>query len=327
MTNAFPPDDPDESWELSNQQLQEQLAHLLQGVCQSPAGSARRRKGQNQIIRLIQQSGHLRRYQSPHYEDCLQQLWLYLFDNLCAVNTQRYPKVKIPFCEEPRIVGRLNLRLRGLINDAWEREQERLRNQEPRRIVDGEERDPLDYIPAPELKPLRAAALPPVLQDAVRAALMADETGELSRCHLENYAEVNCQRLILQQLSPDISWEAIAGGLGLPISLLSFFYEQHCRPLLEKICEQQLLWLIRAKIEADESGELRQCYVKGHPEVNCQVLILRRLPPEMKWQDLANEFGLRVSTLSSFYQRQCNPRVKIICEELQLLISGELEES
>jgi len=42
---------------------------------------------------------------------------------------------------------------------------------------------------------------------------------------------------------------------------------------------------------------------------------------------LANEFGLRVSTLSSFYQRQCNPRVKIICEELQLLISGELEES
>ncbi|WAL59223.1 sigma-70 family RNA polymerase sigma factor [Thermocoleostomius sinensis] len=67
---------------------------------------------------------------------------------------------------------------------------------------------------------------------------------------------------------------------------------------------------VRAWAEADFTGELRQVHIAGHDLVTCQLLILRRLPPETSWKDLAAELGLSVSTLSSFYQRQCLPRLR-----------------
>ncbi|WP_413279813.1 sigma-70 family RNA polymerase sigma factor [Floridanema evergladense] len=67
---------------------------------------------------------------------------------------------------------------------------------------------------------------------------------------------------------------------------------------------------IEAWVVADETGELQRTHIHGHPEVNCQVLILRRLPPETKWRDLAAKWGLSISTLSGFYEKQCRPRLK-----------------
>jgi hypothetical protein len=67
---------------------------------------------------------------------------------------------------------------------------------------------------------------------------------------------------------------------------------------------------VRAWAEADLTEELRQVHIAGHDHVTCQFLILRRLPPETSWKDLAAELGLSVSTLSSFYQRQCLPRLR-----------------
>lgn len=67
---------------------------------------------------------------------------------------------------------------------------------------------------------------------------------------------------------------------------------------------------VRTWAEKDISGELRRVHIEGHPQITCQVLILRRLPPETSWKDLAAELGLGVSTLSSFYQRQCLPRLR-----------------
>ncbi|AFY34968.1 hypothetical protein [Calothrix sp. PCC 7507] len=71
---------------------------------------------------------------------------------------------------------------------------------------------------------------------------------------------------------------------------------------------------VRVWAEEDADGELRGTYVKGHPSVNCQVLILRRLPPETSWKELSEEFHLQVPTLSSFYQRQCLPRLRKFAE-------------
>ncbi len=71
---------------------------------------------------------------------------------------------------------------------------------------------------------------------------------------------------------------------------------------------------VKQWVECDASGELRQTHVQGHPEVNCQVLILKRLPPEVSWKELATEYGLTVSTLSSFYQRQCIPKLRQFAE-------------
>jgi hypothetical protein len=71
-----------------------------------------------------------------------------------------------------------------------------------------------------------------------------------------------------------------------------------------------ILDTVRIWVEADAKGELRKVHLEGYPQVNCQVLILRRLPPETSWKNLAEEFGLSISTLSSFYQRQCLPRLR-----------------
>ena len=71
-----------------------------------------------------------------------------------------------------------------------------------------------------------------------------------------------------------------------------------------------LLEEVKQWVEADPQGELSRTHIANHPEVTCQILILRRLPPEESWKTLAEEFNLSISTLSSFYQRQCLPRLR-----------------
>lgn len=71
-----------------------------------------------------------------------------------------------------------------------------------------------------------------------------------------------------------------------------------------------ILETTRQWVETDPNGELRRTHIQGHPEVNCQVLLLQRLPPETSWEVLAAKYDLSVSTLSSFYRRQCLPRLR-----------------
>ena len=66
-----------------------------------------------------------------------------------------------------------------------------------------------------------------------------------------------------------------------------------------------LLPELKKWLAADPENKLRKTYIQNHPEVNCQVLILRRLPPETPWKQLEKEFGISSKTLSSFYQRKC----------------------
>ncbi|MEX0270158.1 sigma-70 family RNA polymerase sigma factor [Leptolyngbyaceae cyanobacterium UHCC 1019] len=72
---------------------------------------------------------------------------------------------------------------------------------------------------------------------------------------------------------------------------------------------EPLLEIVEAWAKTDPTGELKSLHIKGHPEVNAQMLILRRLS-ETKWKDLAAEYGVCVSALASFYQRQCVPRLR-----------------
>jgi hypothetical protein len=71
-----------------------------------------------------------------------------------------------------------------------------------------------------------------------------------------------------------------------------------------------ILETTRKWIETDPDGELHRTYIQGYPEVNCQALLLQRLPPETSWEVLAAQYKLSVSTLSSFYRRQCLPRLR-----------------
>ncbi len=71
-----------------------------------------------------------------------------------------------------------------------------------------------------------------------------------------------------------------------------------------------LLEEIKSWAKTDPEGELRRIHITNRPDVTCQLLILRRLPPEESWKALAAELNLTISTLSSFYQRQCLPRLR-----------------
>lgn len=60
----------------------------------------------------------------------------------------------------------------------------------------------------------------------------------------------------------------------------------------------------------DPENKLRQTHLDNHPQITCQLLILRRLPPETPWKSLAAEYKISTGTLSSFYQRKCKPLLR-----------------
>lgn len=66
----------------------------------------------------------------------------------------------------------------------------------------------------------------------------------------------------------------------------------------------------KAWIENDPTGDLQRTHVHERPDITCQVLLLRRLPPEVPWKDIASEFGIPLSTASNFYKRECLPRLR-----------------
>lgn len=68
-----------------------------------------------------------------------------------------------------------------------------------------------------------------------------------------------------------------------------------------------MLELTREWLETDPTGELRRIHLKGRPEITCQAILLRRLPPEMGWKEMAEEFKAPLATLSTFYHRKCFP--------------------
>lgn len=67
---------------------------------------------------------------------------------------------------------------------------------------------------------------------------------------------------------------------------------------------------IREWAQADPTGELVATHIADRPELNCQLLILRRLPPKSQWEELAAEFNISMSTLNSFYRRKCIPHLQ-----------------
>ena len=98
-------------------------------------------------------------------------------------------------------------------------------------------------------------------------------------------------------------------GAGGNIEIIDPVENLPATPQTYPILENLEMWV---KTDLDE--ELRSTHVKGHPKVNCQMLILKRLPPEVSWKELSEEFSLPISTLSSFYQRQCLPRLRKFAE-------------
>lgn len=77
------------------------------------------------------------------------------------------------------------------------------------------------------------------------------------------------------------------------------------KPDVPNILEEIEKWVLK-----DPEHKLRQTHLDNHPQITCQLLILKRLPPETPWKTLAEEYKVPAGTLSSFYQRKCKPLLR-----------------
>ncbi|OWY64338.1 hypothetical protein B7486_47860 [cyanobacterium TDX16] len=60
--------------------------------------------------------------------------------------------------------------------------------------------------------------------------------------------------------------------------------------------------IIDSCIESDPENLYRKTYIENYPEANFSALVKLRLESK-SWQEISASFGIKISTLSSFYQR------------------------
>lgn len=60
--------------------------------------------------------------------------------------------------------------------------------------------------------------------------------------------------------------------------------------------------IIREYIELDPENLFKQSYIQDRPEANFQALAKQRLDRK-SWKEISQDFGIKISTLSRFYQR------------------------
>lgn len=60
--------------------------------------------------------------------------------------------------------------------------------------------------------------------------------------------------------------------------------------------------ILKESIELDPENLFKQVHIRNHPGINFQALAQRRLTG-MAWEEISAEFGVKVSTVSSFYYR------------------------
>ena len=77
---------------------------------------------------------------------------------------------------------------------------------------------------------------------------------------------------------------------------------------LDRIPQQQsepsLVMIVQDYIRADPEGMFQSTHIRNRPDVHYQAIALARFQGK-SWDDLAAEYGIKVPTLSSFFQRSC----------------------
>jgi peptide methionine sulfoxide reductase MsrA len=181
-----------------------------------PPQSLERQRYLTQIIRLINKSGKMWcDRNSPHYEDALQKTWQHLCENL-----DKYDSTKAS------LTTWLNQYLKWRIIDGYQAQnREQARQEEYKRHLT--DTSPDDFLEAEKNL------------EKLKAWLTADAEGILSRTHIREYPEVNCQTLILRKLQPDATWKILAAEFGINDKTLSSFYQRKCMPILQEFSKKE----------------------------------------------------------------------------------------
>ncbi|MEM9162611.1 MAG: hypothetical protein AAGC54_06020, partial [Cyanobacteria bacterium P01_F01_bin.4] len=62
---------------------------------------------------------------------------------------------------------------------------------------------------------------------------------------------------------------------------------------------------VRDYIAADKNDLFKSAHVRNHPEATFQAIALARFA-DQSWDDISAQFGIKIPTLSSFFQRCCD---------------------
>jgi hypothetical protein len=97
--------------------------------------------------------------------------------------------------------------------------------------------------------------------------------------------------------------------VGVLDSILSVSDEQQAHML-----NQLSLRELQEYVELDPGRNLRNIHILNRPDCNAQLLIHKRIFQGYSWQELSQELGINISTLSSFWARMVMPRLREIGE-------------
>ncbi|MEL7039427.1 MAG: sigma-70 family RNA polymerase sigma factor [Cyanobacteria bacterium J06592_8] len=95
-----------------------------------------------------------------------------------------------------------------------------------------------------------------------------------------------------------------------------FFYEDTQTPLPPE-SSPCLSELVRQVIEEDAEGIFTAKCIRGHSQANFRAIFKRRIMERQSWEQISTELGIKVSTLSDFYQRSLRQLASEIKRNIQ----------
>jgi DNA-directed RNA polymerase specialized sigma24 family protein len=81
---------------------------------------------------------------------------------------------------------------------------------------------------------------------------------------------------------------------------------------------EDLTEILRECIELDSENLFKQEHIENHPQANFQALAMRRISGKY-WKEIAAEFDIKITTISSFYYRclkKFSPNLKDYCSNV-----------
>ncbi len=206
---------------------------LIAKACQYLPGSLGRGRFLSKLIREIVKSGKLWKENTDYYEEALQKTWIYLSQNLCEATTAKRPYNP----EESSIYTWLNAYLKMRLLDCRLDEQKAKQKQKYRKIVslEGEQDEAIvNSIENQQAEPDASFYVAEVIE-----WIETDPNNELKSRHIRGKPQINCQILLQRQCLYGQSLQELAKELGCASSTLYQLFNNDCRSLLQKFCEDQ----------------------------------------------------------------------------------------
>ncbi|NEQ96980.1 MAG: sigma-70 family RNA polymerase sigma factor [Cyanothece sp. SIO2G6] len=208
-------------------QLEHQLEHLVACACDSPPNSPQRQRFLQELHYCVTTSGKLWWEAVPYYNDALQDMWVYCFQNLEAYDSNI-----------AGVITWLDANLRRFLRRYRDRAQrDQSRHLSTFTNDGGEARHRVDTIPSPP-------DVSPWLQmwEQTVKWVRTDPDDTLTNTYFRQRPEINAQTLFLLRFPDETPWKAIAAQFNLTpaeATDLPKFYNRRCRPLLRAFGKNQ----------------------------------------------------------------------------------------